>query len=258
MVSRRTDKAATAWTGVHDQDPKLDTGRLPEDALRPLAVPDLATTLRQVLESSEREDADQVVSGFVLRALTLGEPMPGFHGTPARDRPRRDAVVRHQPARHWMPSSTTAPTEDDVPGGRAPTPCTTSGAVRSAISNRELLGTLLARLYPEGIPPDELWNYLLDQPTRLIGRYYMFWRCDLFDRTPEGRFPDLLETVGSRLPGLRSALHSRFLDDLPVALLARTLESVGDRTPVSRLLRLAPHRRRVSTRAPATPPNPFG
>ena len=107
------------------------------------------------------------------------------------------------------------------------------GAVRD--SNRELLGTLLARMYPEEIPPDELWNYLLDQPTRLIGRYYMFWRCDLFDRTPEGRFPDLLETVGSRLPGLRSALHSRFLDDLPVALLARTLESVGDRTPVSRL-----------------------
>ena len=63
---------------VHAQDPQLDAGRLPEDALRPLAVPHLAQTLRQILKSSEREDADQVVSGFVLRALTLGEPMPEF------------------------------------------------------------------------------------------------------------------------------------------------------------------------------------
>ena len=29
---------------IHDQDPKLDAGRLPDDALRPLAVPDLAPT----------------------------------------------------------------------------------------------------------------------------------------------------------------------------------------------------------------------
>ena len=219
--------------GVHDQDPKLDTGRLPEDALRPLAVPDLATTLRQVLESSEREDADQVVSGFVLRALALGEPMPEFAELLVeivRDETRW-SVVNRQALDAFFHNCTDEETcrerarrlLDDI----------RRGAVRD--SNRELLGTLLARLYPEEIPPDELWNYLLDQPTRLIGRYYLFWRRDLFDRTPEGRFPDLLETVGSRLPGLRSALHSRFLDDLPVALLARTLESVGDRTPVSRL-----------------------
>ena len=219
--------------GVHDQDPKLDAGRLPEDALRPLAVPDLAAALRTILESPGRGDADQVVSGFVLRALTLGEPMPEFAGLLieiARDETRWPVANRRALDAFFHNCG-----DDDArrEGARRLLYDIGRGAVRDP--DRELLGTLLARMYPEEIPPHELWNYLLDQPTRLIGRYYMFWRRDLFDRTSERRFPDLLETVGSRLPGLRSALHSRFLDDLPVALLARTLESVGDRTPVTRL-----------------------
>ena len=64
--------------GVRRQDPTLYGGRLPDDALRALAVPELALVLRQILESDERADTDQVVCGFVLRALALGEPMPEF------------------------------------------------------------------------------------------------------------------------------------------------------------------------------------
>ena len=219
---------------IHAQDPKLDAGRLSEDALRSLAVPDLAPVLRQILESSEREDADQVVSGFVLRALALGEPMPDFADLLlgiARDETRWSVV--NQRALDAFFHNCGAENERRE-GARRLLHDIRRGAVGDP--DRQLLGTLLTRMYPEEIPPDELWNYLLDHPTRLIGRYYMFWRRDLFDRTLEGRFPNLLETMGSRLPELRSALHSRFLEDLPVTLLSRTLESVGDRTPVTRLL----------------------
>ncbi len=218
---------------IHAQDPKLDAGRLPEDALRSLAIPDLASTLRQVLEATGREDADQVVTGFVLRALALGEPMPEFTGLLleiVRDETRW-SVVHRRALDAFFHNCVAAEARRD--GAHRLLLDIRRGEVRDV--DRELLGTLLARMYPEEIPPGEIWNYLLDHPTRLIGRYYMFWRQDLFDRTREGRFPDLLETVGSRLPGLRSVLHSRFLEDLPVALLARTLESVGDRTPVTRV-----------------------
>ena len=217
---------------IHTRDPKLEAGVLSADALRPLAVPDLAPTLRQVLDAPGREDADQVVSGFVLRALTRGEPMPEFADLLlqiTRDETRwplahrraldaffhncGDGVVGQEGAHRLL---------HDIRRGAVPDP------------DRELLGTLLSRMYPEEIPPGEIWNYLLDQPDELLGRYFVFWWQDLLEKTPEERFPDVLEALGARLPGLRPTLDAQ-CSDLPVRLVARTLECVGDRTPVSRL-----------------------
>ena len=218
---------------IHDQDPKLDAGRLPEDALRPLAVPDLAPALRRILESPGRADADQVVSGFVLRALTLGEPMPGFADLLlgiARDETRWSVANRRALDAFFH---NCGGAEERREGARRLLHDIRRGAVRDL--DREMLGTLLARMVPDEIPPAELWNYLLDQPDRLIGRYLMFWRRDLPEKMPAERLPDLLETLGARLPELRPALHGQFLDDLPLRLVARTLECVGDGTPVPRL-----------------------
>ena len=215
---------------IHDQDPKLEAGRLPEDALRPLAVPDLAPVLRQILESPGRADADQVVTGFVLRALALGEPMPEFADLLlgiARDETRWSVANRRALDAFFH---NCGGAEERREGARRLLYDIRRGAVRD--SDREMLGTLLARMVPEEIPPAELWNYLLDQPDRLIGRYFVFWRCDLLEKTPEERFPDLLESLGARLPGLRPALGAQGLDDLPLGLVARAVECAGDRTPV--------------------------
>ena len=218
---------------IHDQDPKLEAGRLPEDALRPLAVPDLAPVLRQILESPGRADADQVVTGFVLRALALGEPMPEFADLLlgiARDETRWSVANRRALDAFFH---NCGGAEERREGARRLLHDIRRGAVRDL--DREMLGTLLARMVPDEIPPAELWNYLLDQPDRLIGRYFVFWRRDLPEKMPAERLPDLLETLGARLPELRPALHGQFLDDLPLRLVARTLECVGDGTPVPRL-----------------------
>ena len=219
--------------GVRHQDPRLYGGRLPDDALRALAVPELAVVLRQILESDERADTDQVVCGFVLRALALGEPMPEFADLVigiARDQTRwplahrraldaffhncGDDEARREGARRLL---------YDIRRGAVPDP------------DRELLGTLLGRMYPSEIPPDEIWDYVLDQPDELVGRYVRFWWSDLVETTPEERLPELLEALGARLPAMSSVLHAQFLDDLPVRLVARTLECLGDRTPAPRL-----------------------
>ncbi len=215
---------------IHDQDPKLDAGRLPEDALRPLAVPDLAPALRQILELPGRADADQVVTGFVLRALALGEPMPEFADLLlgiARDETRWSVANRRALDAFFHNCGGEEEQREDA---RRLLHDIRRGAVRDL--DREMLGTLLARMVPEEIPPGELWNYLLDQPDELIGRYFAFWSCDLLEKTPEERFPDLLESLGARLPGLRPALGAQGLDDLPLGLVARAVECAGDRTPV--------------------------
>lgn len=227
------DEKARLLNRIHVQDPKLDAGRLPEDALRSLAIPDLAPTLQHVLEATGREDADQVVAGFVLRALVLGEPMPEFTDLLleiVRDETRWSVV--HRRALHaFFHNCVAAETQRD--GAHRLLFDIRRGAVRDP--DRELLGTLLARMYPEEIPPGEIWNYLLDQPDELIGRHYRFWWLDFLEQTPEERLPDLLESLGARLPGLRPALGALFLNDLPVRLVARTLESAGDQAPVPRL-----------------------
>ena len=218
---------------IHDQDPKLDAGRLPEDALRLLAVPELAPTFRRILESPGRADADQVVSGFVLRALALGEPMPEFADLLlriARDETRWSVANRRALDAFFH---NCGDEEDRREGARRLLYDIHRGAVRDP--DREMLGTLLARMVPEEIPPGEIWNYLLDQPDQLIGRYFAFWWRDLLEKTPEERLPDLLEALGARLPGLRPALGAQFLDDLPLRLVARTLACVGDGTPIPRL-----------------------
>lgn len=218
---------------IHAQDPKLDAGRLPEDALRSLAVPDLAPTLRHVLEATGREDADQVVAGFVLRALALGEPMPEFSDLLlkiVRDETRW-FVVHRRALDAFLHNCVAAGARRD--GAHRLLLDIRRGALRDP--DRELLGTLLARMYPEEIPPGEIWNYLLNQPDELFGRHYRFWCVDFLEQTPEERLPDLLEALGARLPGLRPALNAAFLNDLPVRLVARTLASVGDRTPPARL-----------------------
>jgi len=227
------DEKARLLNRIHAQDPKLDAGRLPEDALRSLAVPDLASTLRQILESSEREDADQVVSGFVLRALALGEPMPEFADRllkVVRDETRWPVVNRRALDAFFHNCAHDEACRD---GAHRLLYDIGRGAVSDP--NRELLGTLLARMYPAEISTGEIWDYLLDQPDDLVGRYFVFWRHELLEKTPEERLPELLEALGSRLPGLRSALNAQCLDDLPLVVLARILERVGDGTPVARL-----------------------
>ena len=227
------DEKARLLNRIHAQDPKLDAGRLPEDALRSLAIPDLAPVLRQVLESEKRADADQVVCGFVLRALALGEPMPEFTELLlglVRDETRWSVVNRRalDAFFHNCPDEEARRT-----GAHRLLYDIRRGAVLDP--NRELLGTLLARMYPAGVSSSEIWNYLVDQPDDLIGRYFVFWRYELLENTPEERLPELLEALGSRLPGLRSALNAQCLDDLPLVVLARILEHVSDRTPVAQL-----------------------
>ena len=217
---------------IHTRDPKLDARVLSADALRPLAVPDLAPTLRRVLDAPGREDPDQVVSGFVLRALTRGEPMPEFADLLlqiARDETR-------WPLAHRRALDAFFHNCGDGAGGQEGAHRLLRDIRRGAVPDpdRELLGTLLSRMYPEEIPPAEIWNYLLDQPDELIGRYFVFWWQDLLEKTPEERLPDVLEALGARLPGLRPALDAQ-CSDLPVRLVARTLECVGDRTPIRQL-----------------------
>ena len=101
--------------------------------------------------------------------------------------------------------------------------------------DRELRGKLLSRLYPEWLPPSEVWDYLREMPeTKLVGSHGRFWNRDLLDNSSDEQVAELLDSLTGRLPGLRPALGPR-LEDLPAKLLARGLKAHGGRLGPGRL-----------------------
>ena len=74
--------------------------------------------------------------------------------------------------------------------------------------DRELLGTLLKRLYPHELRPSEIWNHLheADKSRPPLGRYFRFWRSFLLEASSDTHVAELLDTLSARLDALRPSL----------------------------------------------------
>ena len=196
-------------------------------AFAPLASPEMESTIRDVLIESRRDHFHQEIVEFLLSVLQGGTPLPSLAQIlldivrdetwwPKVTRPALDAFI------HASQDSPTRTSElkqllADIRVGRVADP------------DNELLGTLLTHLYPREIRPSEVWDYLGEQgDTSLIGRYLVFWDRGLLKRSSDAEVAEVLDHLHRRLPGLRSALESRMLDELPMKLLARGLHAYGD------------------------------
>ena len=203
-------------------------------AFAPLASPDMESTLRDELTKSDRDGDHQLVVEFLLSVLRGGTPLPSlseimldivrdYSWWPRVTEPALDAFI-HNSADDPESISKLRQLLEEIRAGRVADP------------DHELLGTLLAHLYPREVQPSEVWDYLGKQgDTRLIGRYQIFWDRSLLRRSSDGQVAELLDYLQERLPGLQSALESRFLDHLPIKLLARGLQAHGDELDTARL-----------------------
>ena len=218
---------------MRGQEGGPDAHRSFDDLLTPLAAPEAAPALREVLESPDREESAQWAAGIVLRAWVRVEPMPEVTDillTAVRDGTRWPAVNRcaldaflHNCVDDGLRSVECRRLLDDIRAGVVPD------------SDRELLGTLLERMYPSEVGPEEIWDYFLDQPTQLLGRYVRFWREGLTDGTRREHRPSLLAALEDRLSGMWSALERMDLEDLPMRLVGKTLGERGDRASASEI-----------------------
>ena len=203
-------------------------------AFAPLASPDMESTLRDELTKSDRDGDHQLVVEFLLSVLRDGTPLPSlseimldivrdYSWWPRVTEPALDAFI-HNSADDPESISKLRQLLEEIRAGRVADP------------DHELLGTLLAHLYPREVQPSEVWDYLSEEgDTRLVGRYLVFWDRDLLKRSSDGEVAELLDHMRERLPGLRPALESRYLDNLPVTLLARGLRAYGDELDIARL-----------------------
>ena len=102
--------------------------------------------------------------------------------------------------------------------------------------DNELLGSLLAALYPREIPPSEIWRYLTTKGNSdLIGAYFVFWERRLLEQSSDQDMAELLDRLNELMPALRDAFRMHHLDNVPVKLLARALNKLGSEQGLTRL-----------------------
>ena len=205
----------------------------PISAVGSLVAPDTEQALREILTDPRRDDGQQTLVVFLLRALPYGARLPGLTDvllTLIRDESRIPGVQRraldallHQ-------------------GGRGPAITTALKALLTdvhagAISDPDdhLLGTLLKRLYPGDLSAAQVWTYLSEASEPSSGPYFSFWRSQLVEKSTEAALAEHIDLLVLRPDGIEAALRSRGLEDLPARLLARGLDAHGDGLETKRL-----------------------
>ena len=215
---------------LHREVSRLDSAYGAAAAFGPLAGPETETEIREILLDPRRDVAHQQCVAFVLCVLEHGTPLPGLEQVLLD-------IIRDESRLPYMNELALDAYLHNCNRG---VECNFTGELRGILadvragtlpdSDREMLGTLLTHLYPDTLPPSEIWNYLYeaDKSPPLFGGYFRFWKSSLLESSSDIQIAKLLDTLAARIDELRPALESYYLYDVPVELLAHGLEVFGD------------------------------
>ena len=201
-----------------------------------LATPDMEPAIKAILSdrNRDRKHGHQIFIGFVLDVLRKGGPLPNLSEIllgivrddtwwPGINYTALDAFIHNCLDSLEKTDKLKALLADIHSGSLSDT-------------DNELLGTLLAQLYPHGLPPSEVWDCLSEKGNpEFFGSYWRFWNTELPDKSSDEQVVELLDNLQQRLPRLESALDVRHLNKLPLKLLARGLKAHGDQLDTEHL-----------------------
>ena len=208
-------------------------------AFRALATPEMETAFREVLTGvGQTPEHHLAFLRFVLSLLAQATRFQNLSGLllgivrdemrPIDIRTRAlDAFVYNHPDDQEKSSTLRALLADAATG-------------QVSDENGELLGILLTTLYPDHLTPSDVWGHLstLANPAFLGGPRFRAWTSRLMDGSSASVIAEHLDAMAARLDAqgtLRVSLKSRELQYVPVCLLARGLEALGDRIETTRL-----------------------
>ena len=217
------------------RDPsRLHESRWPSSAVAALASRDMEAELVARLTNADRSDAAQSLVEVIAEALAHG----GATGALS------DALLAVVEDPTYWPRVRT-PALDAWIAGLADEPdrITRLRTVLDAIHesrigdpDRTLMGTLLAKLYPDHLGPPEVWAYFRPASEFVIGRFFKFW-LELRDSCPSRHLPAHLDYLADSIHRLRGGLDDSSLEAVPVGFLARALPACGSGLDADRLVR---------------------
>ncbi len=199
-----------------------------------LATPDMEEEFRNILASLDRSNAHQALVDCVLDAMEHGSRFENLDAVLVdivRDpswwlRVRNAALnilLRHSRGNRDLASQLRG-LLDQINNDQIED------------SDDELMGHLLADLFPEEIAASELLNYLhTPKDTNLIGSYYMFWNHRLIEQCSESDVMTLLDEFVDRGDTLQPILDDFHMRDLTTGVLARGVELFGESVVPERL-----------------------
>ena len=196
-------------------------------AFADLAVTETSSFIEGILADSDRSSERQSFAMFLILVLACGNPM-------AELAPILLDIVRDAT---WRPDVRQSALRAFVNccQGRCEKTGEISGLLASIRDgrledpNNELLGMMLSHLYPQDLPPSNVWDYLYEKgDPSFIGSYRVFWDTRLVDKSSGGQAGELLALLKRRIEVLRPALERHRLNELPLKLLERALHTCGD------------------------------
>ena len=225
-------------------------------AFAPLAAAETEPQIRQVLASADRSPAQQDRAAFILLILGQGQQLAALA-------PEMLGIVRDD---SWPQQVRLLALKGFIrnrkgsPGHTGELKALLADIKESGItaSNRDLCGTLLGRLYPGGVRPRRVWDYLTEHTGNdLTDRYWQFWRRTLLAKSSDRDIPDLLDSLAPQISNLEPALDSIHRLELPVALLERGLRLYGDQVARGRVYQWLGAGAHVLDRFRGHPPDAF-
>ena len=105
------------------------------------------------------------------------------------------------------------------------------GRTRLADERNDILGTLLDIMYPEDLPPTEVWDCLTANRHPNHGSYRRFW-MGLAGRSGDDHVAELLDSLCARASEVAPGLSDHRVADVVLKLLARGLDLFGDRMTI--------------------------
>ena len=222
-----TDEKRALLKSLNSEGVRLDPVWNMTAAFGALATPDMEPAIKAILSDNNPDRDHQMFTDFVLRFLREGGPLPNLSELlleivrddtrwPRVNYAALDAFIHNCPDSREKTGELKALLADIHTGSLSD-------------ADNELLGTLLAQLYPQELPPSEVWDYLSEEGNpELIGRHLQFWDTELIEKSSDEQVAELLDNLHQRLPRLQPVLDVRDLDDLPLNLLARGLKAHGD------------------------------
>lgn len=229
-----TDQKRELLASLQVQSSRLAPVSRLATAFRTLATPSMVPVFGGILTASGRERTHQSFAGFAARVLARGSRLPCLSDTLL-------AIVRD---RTWLPDVKSAALDaflHNCPDGREKTLrlrelLADVHAGRVPDPDDELLGILLMRLYPEELPPSEVWSYLsIPTDRQRLGTYLVFWKWALLEKCPDSRIAEHLDALSARIDAARPMLDDPLLEDIPVDLLAHGLHMHGEGLGTKRL-----------------------